>query len=291
VDSCGHSLASLSARVQQRTHTQGTRADSLTSDETSAISEQLRGLTAASKSLRLDLEAALEDAKIQLMAEVQAQLVVMKNFIAASNHDQTCSKHYYDLLGSLPSTIHRLVQEAQKIKTSEQILKNMRSEGITHREGDIKDAHAKTFMWIFEDDTTSFKRWLTSDDGVFWINGKAGSGKSTLMKFLAHHEKTKALLRQWSGSEDLIIASFYFWGAGHESQRSQLGLLKGLLYQIILQCPNLIPSVWSSRWNDGYTFDNSFDHWTRQELTDAVVNIIACGSLRSEFCFFVDGLD
>jgi hypothetical protein len=82
------------------------------------------------------------------------------------------------------------------------------------------------------------------------------------MKFLAHHEKTKALLRQWSGSEDLIIASFYFWGAGHESQRSQLGLLKGLLYQIILQCPNLIPSVWSSRWNDGYTFDNSFDHWT-----------------------------
>jgi hypothetical protein len=263
----------------------------LTSDETSAISEQLKGLTAVSERLRLDLEAALDDAKTQLMAEVQAQSVVMKNFIAASNHDQTCSKHYYDLLGSLPSTIHQLVQEAQKIKTSQQILRNMRSEGLTHREGDIKDAHAKTFMWIFEDDTTSFKRWLTSDDRVFWINGKAGSGKSTLMKFLANHKETKALLRHWSGNEDLIIASFYFWGAGHESQKSQLGLLKGLLYQIILQCPNLIPSVWSSRWDTGNAFDNSFDHWTRQELTDAVVKIIACGSLKSKFCFFVDGLD
>jgi hypothetical protein len=263
----------------------------LTSDETSAISQQLKDLATASGDLRIDLEAALEDAKKQLMAEVQAQSVVMKNFIAASNHDQTCSKHYYDLLGSLPLTIHRLVHEAQKIKTSEQILKNMHFEGITHREGDIKEAHAKTFMWIFEDDTTSFKRWLTSDDGVFWINGKAGSGKSTLMKFLAHHEKTKALLHQWSGSEDLIIASFYFWGAGHDSQRSQLGLLKGLLYQIILQCPNLIPSVWSSRWNAGNTFDISFNHWTRQELTDALAHIIACGSLKSKFCFFVDGLD
>jgi hypothetical protein len=138
---------------------------------------------------------------------------------------------------------------------------------------------------------TSFKRWLTSDDGVFWINGKAGSGKSTLMKFLANHWKTKALLRQWSGSGDLIIASFYFWSAGHESQRSQLGLLKGLLYQVILQCPHLIPSVWSSRWDAGNTFDISFDHWTRQELTDALVHIIACGSLKSKFCFFVDGLD
>jgi hypothetical protein len=251
----------------------------------------LEELAAASGSLQLGLEASLDDAKTQLMAEVQAQSVVMRNLIAASNQNYACSKHYYDLLGSLPSTIHRLVQEAQKIKVSEQILRNRRSEGITHREGDIKDAHAKTFMWIFKDSTTSFKRWLTSDDGVFWINGKAGSGKSTLMKFLANHWKTKALLRQWSGSGDLIIASFYFWSAGHESQRSQLGLLKGLLYQVILQCPHLIPSVWSSRWDAGNTFDISFDHWTRQELTDALVHIIACGSLKSKFCFFVDGLD
>jgi hypothetical protein len=92
----------------------------------------LEELAAASGSLQLGLEASLDDAKTQLMAEVQAQSVVMRNLIAASNQDHACSKHYYDLLGSLPSTIHRLVQEAQKIKVSEQILRNMRSEGITH---------------------------------------------------------------------------------------------------------------------------------------------------------------
>jgi hypothetical protein len=53
----------------------------------------LEELAAASGSLQLGLEASLDDAKTQLMAEVQAQSVVMRNLIAASNQNHACSKH------------------------------------------------------------------------------------------------------------------------------------------------------------------------------------------------------
>ena len=37
--------------------------------------------------------------------------------------------------------------------------------------------------------------------------------------------------------------------------------------------------------------DENTDVWSRQELSDAVDNIITHSSLTSRFCFFVDGLD
>jgi hypothetical protein len=245
----------------------------------------VKELTDTSEKLRLDLGASLNDAKTQLLAEVQAQRADIR-----SSNDQVCSKAYCALLGSLPERIQQLIRESQKITTSQRVLQSLLFEEIRQREDQIHDAYAKTFTWIFEDDTTPFKQWLTSGNGTFWVSGKAGSGKSTLMKFLANHDKTRTLLRQWSGTEDLVVASFYFWGVGHETQKTQLGLLKTLLYQILRQCPELIPSVLPSRLNTD-NIDVEADRWTRQELFHAVDSIIACRSLKSKFCFFVDGLD
>ena len=219
------------------------------------------------------------------MAELQAQSA------AVSNHNQSHSASYSASLGSLSSTIQGLFDDARKIPTCQRVLESLLFEEIKLREDQIQPAYTKTFTWIFEDDTTSFKRWLTSSDGIFWVSGKAGSGKSTLMKLLANHKTTKKLLRQWSGSENLVIASFYFWNAGRDAQKSQLGLMKSLLYQIFRQCPDLIPPAWSLKFgSDGFA-DKNFDSWSRQDLSDAVDGIIARGSLKSRFCFFVDGLD
>ena len=255
------------------------------------ISQKVKELTLTSENLRLDLGVALNDAKTQVVAEVQAQFADMMTCNIISANDQACSKSYIALLGSLPDRIQQLIQESRKITISQRVLQSLLFEEIKQRENQIHNAYAKTFTWIFEDDTTSFKQWLVSGTGTFWVSGKAGSGKSTLMKFLANHEETKNLLRHWSGAEDLVVASFYFWGVGHETQKTQLGLLKTLLYQILRQCPELIPSVLSSRFNTGNIPDVETDRWTRQELFDAVDSIIARRSLKSKFCFFVDGLD
>ena len=40
-----------------------------------------------------------------------------------------------------------------------------------------------------------FSAWLKSGDGIFWINGKPGSGKSTLMSYISNQERRLDLLR------------------------------------------------------------------------------------------------
>lgn len=45
-----------------------------------------------------------------------------------------------------------------------------------------------------------FAAWLRDGDGIFYISGKLGSGKSTLMKYLSDHTRTKEHLREWAGT-------------------------------------------------------------------------------------------
>lgn len=43
------------------------------------------------------------------------------------------------------------------------------------------------------------QNWLSSDEGIFHISGKLGSGKSTLMKYLCNNDTTRSLLDTWAG--------------------------------------------------------------------------------------------
>ncbi|KAM0794759.1 hypothetical protein BDR22DRAFT_814707, partial [Usnea florida] len=163
----------------------------------------------------------------------------------------------------------------------------------------IVDAHTKTFEWIFHKDSLrtefrgekTFVDWLAHGNDVFWIKGKAGSGKSTLMKFLSHHQETVKMLESWSGQQKLVVASFYFWASGTELQKSQEGLLQSLLYEILSQCPELIPVAVPRRWERSFHSQCSSSDWTRDELATALKNLTLGRTLRCRFCCFIDGLD
>lgn len=51
---------------------------------------------------------------------------------------------------------------------------------------------------------TKYLHWLSSPEGIFHISGKLGSGKSTLMKLLYTHPKTRAQLQKWAGKFNFI---------------------------------------------------------------------------------------
>ena len=102
--------------------------------------------------------------------------------------------------------------------------------GMKDREEGIPKAHEKTFQWIYQNNEPhgkrwhSFRDWLESDDSLYWITGKPGSGKSTLMKFicltLSSNTGPGALphvkhLARWAGNSKLITAAFYFWSSGN----------------------------------------------------------------------------
>ena len=54
----------------------------------------------------------------------------------------------------------------------------------------------------------SFVEWLSSGTGVYHIAGKLGSGKSTLMKYLAEHGRVREELQRWAGAFRFFLWSF-----------------------------------------------------------------------------------
>lgn len=105
------------------------------------------------------------------------------------------------------SVINRVRWKEREIRKAVQakILESLYFSSITERFEAVDEAHKKTFQWIFQrpEDTAQFAegrrwddfpRWLESGKGLYWINGKAGSGKSTLMKYISNHSHTNRSL-------------------------------------------------------------------------------------------------
>ncbi|KAF7502238.1 hypothetical protein GJ744_006309 [Endocarpon pusillum] len=169
-------------------------------------------------------------------------------------------------------------------------LASLRPEVINTRYMRISDAYTGTFEWIFKEEVTPFKTWLEYSNGVFWISGKAGSGKSTLMKYLCSHPETHDILRKWGGG-DVVVASFFFWNTGVKMEKTQQGLLQSLLYQVLRRCPELIKDILPQQRIGDPLFRDLPTLWKRQELLTALKSALTHEGMRRKFCFFIDGLD
>ncbi|KAH7166528.1 hypothetical protein EDB81DRAFT_853152 [Dactylonectria macrodidyma] len=176
-------------------------------------------------------------------------------------------------------------------------ISRMRFNEIRAREDDIADAYRKTFEWIFYDpkveqnNWSSFIDWLQSDSSLYWITGKAGSGKSTLMKYIYHDPRTLRLLSTWASDTNLVTAGFFFWNSGTELQMSQLGLMRSLLCQILASKPSLAVSLFPEEW-EMYAIlgvkPSTFSSFGLKRAFRALKQACAC---ETRLCLFVDGLD
>jgi hypothetical protein len=162
----------------------------------------------------------------------------------------------------------------------------------------VAAAHQRTFEWLFEEtESTSrpwsnFVQWLAHGHGCYWINGKAGSGKSTLTKFLATHDKTMKALRSWASGQELFTASFYFWNAGSTLQKSQAGLLRSLLFQIVEQKQRLIPVLFPGLCRAALAHPHEpLDEPTIAELKKAFMILMTDQIQNAKVCLFIDGID
>lgn len=191
--------------------------------------------------------------------------------------------------------------EIQKQRAiNQQILNSLYFVQIEERRSKIPAAHAKTFKWVYDNRMadpppwTDFQTWLQSSDeqdGLYWITGKAGSGKSTLMRYLYDDARTKENLKAWAGSRNLVFASCFFWNPGNSMQKSQTGLLQSLLHELLSQCLDIAPRVspWRSR---GYALGSvTLPPWTDAELLVALHTLIKETGDSACICFFIDGLD
>ena len=196
---------------------------------------------------------------------------------------------------------HQLLQVANKareLKARLKILNSLCFKSMMVRHSKIAEAHKGTFDWIFNSSelpstdprsNVKFINWLRRGEGTYWISGKPGSGKSTLMKYLYDHKETRELLHQRALPDTLVTGSYFSWSAGTDMQKSQEGLLQSLLLQILEQCPDLIPNVCVERWS--FVDDHVSKDWTLSELLCTFSRLLSQTYMSTRFCFFVDGLD
>ena len=79
----------------------------------------------------------------------------------------------------LSSQLENLVIEVKNVAAEQAFLNSLSYPFMKDRFSQIMSNASKTLDWVFE--SASFMTWLERDSGIFWIAGKAGSGKSTLM--------------------------------------------------------------------------------------------------------------
>lgn len=178
------------------------------------------------------------------------------------------------------------------MKKQQAILESLTFDSRPVRHTQIAAAHEKTFKWALTTDQdptlgSSIGAWLQQGDGIFWVSGKPGSGKSTLMKYIANSSITSRFISEWAQPCKAVIVSHYFWITGTSMQKSQQGLLQTLLYDIFRQCPDLIERTCVSRWENS----KSAGSWSLVELREALQIFATRDQANVKLCFIIDGLD
>lgn len=104
-----------------------------------------------------------------------------------------------------------------------EVIKSLLFPEFFHRTERIETTYPNTYEWALKTPEELLKsdyhrkpswpnlhRWLEGQNDIYWVCGKPGAGKSTFMKYVIEHTRTKRAIASWSGSAESIIASYFF---------------------------------------------------------------------------------
>lgn len=169
--------------------------------------------------------------------------------------------------------------------------KGLTFDHIDRHQSSVKKNHFRTCTWILGHE--DYLRWLDEEYvgdhlGFFWIKGKPGVGKSTLMNFLAKHSHR---------DESSITISFFFNARGDHLERSTVGMYRSVLYQLLGAVPELL-TIFDSR---AHKFELDAIHdavmsrrtdvaWSL-ELLQSLLSITLSSLGNRRLVLFIDALD
>ncbi|KAL8760154.1 MAG: hypothetical protein Q9184_003411 [Pyrenodesmia sp. 2 TL-2023] len=173
-------------------------------------------------------------------------------------------------------------------------LQSLNSAEARIRLKEVRKAHPATFDWLFDGQKVPFITWLhESDPGdyrPFWIHGKPGSGKSTLMKFAIRNPQT---LRALSGSrrEKWTFSSYFFHDRGSSVQKTLPAMLQELLYWILVDNIALVQYVLPIYLTLRAEQKTRRIKWDLANLRAAIINVLGSSTCKVNLCLFLDALD
>lgn len=166
------------------------------------------------------------------------------------------------------------------------------------RSEQIASAFPDTYKWVLQpshrvhrscDCIVAWVGQAQPKSKVFWIHGKPGSGKSTMMKFLDSKIDKPKYTMPWTAESTVVRVKHYFWSAGSDLQKSVEGLCRSLLLQILEQVPAAMDfAMMSCRHVDLREDSNTSNVPQLRTILLAVVREIG---QTFKILFLVDGLD
>ncbi|KUI62489.1 hypothetical protein VP1G_09611 [Cytospora mali] len=281
-------IASIKERLADYRSQIVLRLNMMLVEQNSSLKTQLDGLQQAMlhhstprseelKKLQEALESALAQSTLKNAQELD-ELHIGLQETGSSLMEQTITLEY------IKNSLDSLRALVRIIPLEKRILEHIYYDSMFERQEAIHAAEEGTFKWLLieedlDEETISFGEdeaslsiedeeleyqqqdekarakvklltWLRSGSGTFHISGKAGSGKSTLMKLIAGHEITRIELGLWAGdNRKLVRSNHYFWSTGDKMQKSYEGLYRSILYDVLTKCPSLIQKVFQEQWN------------------------------------------
>ncbi|KAL8724607.1 MAG: hypothetical protein Q9166_007854, partial [cf. Caloplaca sp. 2 TL-2023] len=180
------------------------------------------------------------------------------------------------------------------------ILRSLRFPGMNFPESTVADLHGSTISWVYKDSESDFVRWLNNkDEPVFWIQGYPGSGKSTMMKYIAQNQGLQQMGERRRDNPPLQTITHFFSTRGTAMHNSQTGFLRSLLYQIFLQRMNLLPTLFVEFWETAAkcstgmlrALPEAWHNWSVSQLRRLLHALLTNLGSEEGFLVFIDGLD
>ncbi|KAI1080957.1 hypothetical protein F5B20DRAFT_579779 [Whalleya microplaca] len=265
----------------------------------------------------------------------QIQNVISSQTQEQRDHRRTSDELQLQLEKSqeIQAALSTLLGSSQVQSPAVRVLRQLYFSSMYNREDSVLDAEYSTFKWLVSDEyndvfglnpkaedtakkrysqfllseinrmrslrleaRSTFLEWLSTGNNIFHISGKAGSGKSTLMKLLLRNPRTQEELNKWSGNKRLVFAHFFAWGSGDNMQDSLHGLCRSILFTALEKCTDLISEVFPDAYRTFSTtpyepyVDEPF--FRLPALGEALDKLVMSSKDRGcRFCFFIDGLD
>ncbi|KAF6831820.1 small s protein [Colletotrichum musicola] len=212
--------------------------------------------------------------------------------------EDTARQRHGELLNAILASSSQppsvMTSDFQTLAT-EKVLDKLWFSRIDDRYEDISRAHRKTFEWIFSEDVElqpdcNFLTWAENGDGIYWMSGRAGTGKSTLMKFLADDVRMQKLFRLWAGDQGLVMSKYWFWDQSKDDlQKSLDGMYRGIMYELIRKEPLFAPLLFPDQFKAGRDWITDFP--TSNELKRAFRRLVSAESPPVYVALLIDGLD
>ncbi|OCL02223.1 hypothetical protein AOQ84DRAFT_229435 [Glonium stellatum] len=173
-------------------------------------------------------------------------------------------------------------------------LKSLNKPDARARIRQVSPHHKDSFDWLFTDQV-SFGEWLADDEErfspIFWITGKPGSGKSTIMRFAMQDDRLLNLVPEGKGKP---IGYFFHLRGKDIVQKSLHGMLRELVYQLLSQFPDYFQCIKSLYQDLVLESHSRKPEWDVTNLKQCLLSLSEMpieSQARNRFILFIDALD